>query len=79
MDISIPDPLLAWAEDQVARGQYESVEAYVGDLIRRDRLSLLDHAALVAALTAGEESGISPRRVPDILADLKRELDGPRG
>ena len=79
MDMSIPDPLPAWAEDQVARGQYEGVEAYVGDLIRRDRPSLLDHGTLVAALTAGDESGISPRRVPDILADPKREPDGPRG
>ena len=78
MDMSIPDPLPAWAEDQVARGQYEGVEAYVGDLIRRDRLSLLDRDALSDALRVGEESGISPRRVPDILADLKRELDGER-
>lgn len=78
MDISITDPLLAWAEAQVADGHYESVEAYVGDLIRRDRLSLLDRDALSDALRVGEESGISPRRVPDILADLRRELDGER-
>ena len=79
MDITIPDPLLAWVEAQVAGGHYESAEAYVGDLIRRDRLSLLDHETLVDALVAGEESGISSRRVPDILADLRRELDGGRG
>lgn len=75
MDVTIPDPLLAWAEAQVADGHYESVEAYVGDLIRRDRLSLLDRDVLAEALRVGEESGFSPRRVPDILADLKRELD----
>lgn len=79
MDISIPDPLIAWAEAQVESGHYESVEAYVGDLIRRDRLSLLDHAAVVDALVVGEESGISTRRVPDILAELKRELEGGAG
>ena len=79
MDIPIPDPLRAWVEAQVTGGHYESVEAYVGDLIRRDRLSLIDHQTLVDALVAGEESGISPRRVPDIMADLKRELDGGRG
>ena len=79
MDISIPDPLRAWVEAQVASGQYESADAYVGDLILRDRLSLLDHGSLVDALVASEESGISPRRVPDILADLKREFDGGRG
>ena len=78
MDVTIPDPLLAWAESQVADGHYESVEAYVGDLIRRDRLSLLDRNALAEALQAGEESGLSLRRVPEILAQLKRELDDGR-
>ena len=79
MDRAIPDPLSTWVEAQVAGGHHESAEAYVGDLIRRDRLSLLDHETLVDALVAGEESGISPRRGPDIMADLERELDGGRG
>jgi antitoxin ParD1/3/4 len=40
-------------------------------LIRRDQAQADARAALVAALIDGEESGVSRRRIPDILASRR--------
>ena len=37
MNVSLPDPLKRWVEDQVKGGQYANVSDYVRDLIRRDQ------------------------------------------
>ena len=71
MNISVPDPMRAWVEDRIESGQYASVSDYVRDLIRRDQAE--DRQAIVAALIQGEKSGISPRKVPEILEALLKE------
>lgn len=37
MNVSLPDSLKAWVEEQVATGRYSSASDYVRDLIRRDQ------------------------------------------
>ena len=39
MNISLPDPLRDWVQEQIQDGNYSSSSDYVRDLIRRDRES----------------------------------------
>jgi antitoxin ParD1/3/4 len=74
MNVSVPDPMRAWVEQRIESGQYASVSDYVRDLIRRDQLQADAREAIVAALIEGEKSGVSKRRIPEILAAVKLEL-----
>lgn len=53
MNISLPDALKAFVDEQVATRGYASSSEYVRDLLRRER----EHAALAALLREGAESG----------------------
>lgn len=57
MNISLPDPMKAWVEDQARSGRYANSSDYVRDLIRRDRLRQEAIADLQAAVDAGLASG----------------------
>lgn len=74
MNISVPDPMRDWLNRRIESGQYASVSDYMRDLIRRDQIETDQRRAIVAALIAGEQSGISARRIPEILAALQQEL-----
>lgn len=37
MNVSLPDQMKAWVEDQTADGRYANASDYVRDLIRKDR------------------------------------------
>jgi len=63
-----------WVQQRIDTGQYASVSDYVRDLIRRDQASTDERRALIAALIEGEQSGMSARRVPDILSAIKQEM-----
>jgi antitoxin ParD1/3/4 len=53
MNISLPEALKAFVDEQVAARGYASSSEYVRDLLRRER----EHAALAALLREGAESG----------------------
>ena len=57
MNISLPDPMKSWVEDQTKSGRYANSSDYVRDLIRRDRARLEAIAAIQAAVDAGLASG----------------------
>jgi antitoxin ParD1/3/4 len=76
MNVSVPDPMRDWVQQRIESGQYASVSDYVRDLIRRDQVQADEHQAIIAALIEGEKSGVSQRRIPEILAAMKRELSG---
>lgn len=59
MNISLPDALRAFVDEQVTRGRYGSTSEYVRELIRRDR----DRAQLRDLLLEGATSA------PDTEAD----------
>lgn len=69
MNISLPDKMKKRVLDKIARGTYANASDYVRDLIRRD---IGRQDILVAELKKGEASGLSKRRVPEILAAAKR-------
>jgi antitoxin ParD1/3/4 len=57
MNISLPDPMKSWVEDQAKSGRYANSSDYVRDLIRRDRARLEAVAEIQAAVDAGIASG----------------------
>jgi antitoxin ParD1/3/4 len=71
MNVSLPDPMREWVESQVKGGAYANVSDYIRDLIRHDQQR---RQALEAAMAEGLDSGRSPRRAEDIMADAKARL-----
>jgi antitoxin ParD1/3/4 len=51
--VTLPDPLKAYVEDQVARGGYGSAGEYIRDLIRRDRDRQILRGLLIDGLASG--------------------------
>ncbi len=57
MNISLPDPMKTWVEDQAKSGRYANSSDYVRDLIRRDRQRVEVIAEIQAAIDVGLASG----------------------
>lgn len=76
MNISLPDALKAYVDEQVARREYGSTSEYVRELIRRD----LDRSTLRDLLLAGagsEQATDADAEFMDALRDrARRTSDG---
>jgi antitoxin ParD1/3/4 len=57
MNISLPERMREWVEDQSKNGAYANNSDYVRDLIRKDQLNQQKHQAFQEAITQGLESG----------------------
>ena len=71
MNVSLPDPMKDWVEDQVKTGHFSNASDYVRDLIRRDQEYQEQREALIKALVSGEKSGVSERTIKEIWRDVK--------
>ena len=76
MNISLPEALKAFVDDQVARGVYSSTSEYVRELIRRDH----ERSHLRDLLLSGAESPADVDVDDAFFADLRdrgrRAADG---
>ena len=72
LNISIPAAMREWINAQVESGEYANASDYMRDLIRHDQRQ---REALRLALIEGEQSGISQRKVTDIIAAAKNTLN----
>ncbi|MEO3388858.1 type II toxin-antitoxin system ParD family antitoxin [Mesorhizobium sp. CAU 1741] len=61
MNVSLPDPMKIWVENQAASGRYSNASDYVRELIRKDQERQAAIEALQAAITAGVEGGTAKR------------------
>ena len=72
MNISLPDTLKSFAEQQGTGGAYANVSDYVRDLIRRDQVRKHAIAEIQVALDEGLASGPSePFNMQDFLASKR--------
>ena len=69
MNVSMPDPMKDWVQGQIETGKYANASDYVRDLIRRDQEKV---EVLRQALLDGERSGMSRRKVEDLMNDVKK-------
>jgi antitoxin ParD1/3/4 len=72
MNISLPDQLKDFVDEQVGSGRYSSVSEYVRELIRDDERRKA-HEKLEAMLMEGLESGNATDMTPADWADIRRE------
>jgi antitoxin ParD1/3/4 len=71
MNISLPEPLRAFVEEQIARRRYGTTSEYVRDLIRRDQ----DRQHLRELLLAGAASESGPIADARYFDDLRDGVD----
>lgn len=74
MNVSLPDALRAFVEEQVVQRRYGTTSEYIRDLIRRDQ----DRQNLRDLLLAGVASGPGPIAGRQYFDDLRAEVDTTR-
>lgn len=72
MNISLPDAMKQWVEEQVQTGRYGNSSDYVRDLVRRDQERAEKKATFDRMVQEGRDSGISPLSLEEIFAEAKR-------
>ena len=72
MNISLPDQMKQWVEEQVATGRYANASDYVRDLVRRDEERATKLAAFQREIDKGIASGISDTPIDEVIAEAKR-------
>lgn len=70
MNVSLPDQLRAFVEEQVGEGRYGSTSEYVRELIRRDQ----DRQRLRLVLLEGAESEPGPLADRNYFTTLRDRL-----
>lgn len=73
MNISLPDAMKAFVEEQVQSGGFGTVSEYVRDLVRRDQKERAQDR-LKALLLEGLESGPGEPVTPEFWNNLRREV-----
>jgi antitoxin ParD1/3/4 len=74
---TLAEPAREWIAQRVASGAWPDADAYLSDLVERDREEAAKLTALHAALDEGEASGISELTIEEIFAEARqRNLRG---
>lgn len=79
MNVSLPDAMKSWVEDQADTGRYSNASDYVRDLIRRDQERREKIAAMQVVINESIASGISPHSMDEILQEARRRATAVRG
>lgn len=72
MNISLPDRLKQWVEEQVATGRFANASDYVRDLIRREEERERVFAELRALAEEGRASGMSEKSLDQVIEEAKK-------
>ncbi len=73
MNLSLPEPMREWIEEQVRGGRYGNASEYVRELIRRDQERKAQER-LERLLIEGLDSGPAAEMTRSDWDDLKRRL-----
>ena len=71
MNVSIPDSMKLWVEQQASSGRYANASDYVRHLIRCDQERLAKIASIQALVTEGIESGVGRRSMDALKATAR--------
>lgn len=74
MNISLPEPLKQFVEDQVSSGGYSSASEYVRELVRADQQRRARgqlEETLLAALRSGDPLELTPQRWDELRQRLQ--------
>lgn len=76
MNVSLPEAMKKWVEDQARSERYSNSSDYVRDLIRRDQEQATKIAHIQALVTEGLESGKGSRSMSDLKATAQKLIQG---
>jgi antitoxin ParD1/3/4 len=76
MNVSIPEEMKRWVEDQRKSGRFGNSSDYVRDLIRRDQERQAKIAEMQRWVDEGFESGISDRTMADLRQVARSRTKG---
>ena len=76
MNVSLPDKMKDWAEDQARSGRYSNVSDYVRDLIRRDQERSDKISAMQRLVDEGLSSGVGERSASALFGEAKMRAQG---
>lgn len=71
MNISLPDAMKDWVEQQAATGRYSNSSDVVRDLIRREQVRAEKIANMQRLVDEGRASGVSERSFEQVVADAR--------
>jgi len=71
MNVSLPEQMRSWVEENVKSGRYANASDYVRDLIRKDKDRGIGIEQIQALITEGINSGISNKSVDDVWNEVK--------
>lgn len=74
MTISMPDAMSEYIASRIETGQYGNVSEYFRDLVRREQQRQSAAEELRHLLADAEASGISKRRIPEIMRKVEAGL-----
>ncbi|MEB8513757.1 type II toxin-antitoxin system ParD family antitoxin [Acidithiobacillus ferriphilus] len=77
MNVSLPDPMKEWVEQQTRGGRYSNASDYVRDLIRRDQDRTAKVAAMQQLVSEGLESGKGTRSMDELREAARARIDHP--
>lgn len=72
MNVSLPEAMKLWAEQQAQSGRYANTSDYVRDLIRKDQDRLSRIAQLQALVSEGIQSGKGRRSMDELRAEARK-------
>ena len=73
MNISLPNAMKQWVEQQTQSGRYSNSSDYMRDLIRRDQEKAVEIANMQALVTEGIESGAGTRTMDMLRAAAQKQ------
>ena len=73
MNISLPDPMKAWVEEQAKSGRYANTSDVVRDLIRREQVKADKIAHWQKLIDEAYASGVSEQSPREIIDEVRAE------
>ncbi|KPQ13920.1 MAG: toxin-antitoxin system CC2985 family antidote component [Algoriphagus marincola HL-49] len=70
--ITVTEPNDRWLKQKIEENEYASKSELINDLIRRQREQELERAWLRNELIKGEKSGLSTKKMAEILEEAKK-------
>ncbi len=74
MNVSLPDPMKDWVEQQAKSGRYSNASDYVRDLIRRDQDREHKIAQMQALVSEGLASGTGTRSMEELRTAARAKV-----
>ncbi|HET7313445.1 type II toxin-antitoxin system ParD family antitoxin [Salinisphaera sp.] len=72
MNVSLPQPMKHWVEEQAQSGRYSNASDYVRDLIRRDQDRQAKIAHMQSLVTEGLNSGPDTRTMDELREEASK-------